>query len=149
MQEINRIDSTESIDSAVKINIPHYGIDLRVILLGLRYELVTQALCFSPKIEKEGDNVIVPTLRQRFTTKPINGYLVVHCRKNIKIPILMDGELLSVRCIDVLADFLEKKQVNYPMLLPSPTHEHTVRLQTSRLVSLEPSLLEVLTSQTS
>jgi hypothetical protein len=149
MQETNRIDSAETTESLVRINVPHYGIDLRVILLGLRYELVTQDLCFSHKIEKHGDNVIVPTLRQRFTTKPINGYLVVHCRKKIKIPILLDGELLSVRCVDVLADFLEKKQVNYPMLLPSPTHEHTVRLQTSRLVSLEPSLLEALSAQTS
>lgn len=149
MQEIDRTDSTESIDSSVRINVPHYGIDLRVILLGLRYELVTQELCFSPKIEKHGDNVIVPTLRQRFTTRPVNGYLVVHCRKTIKIPILMDGELLSVRCVNVLAEFLEKKQVNYPMLLPSPTHEHTVRLQTSRLVSLELPLLEASSSQTS
>lgn len=149
MQEIDRIDSAESDDSPMKINIPHYGVDLRVILLGLRYELVTQELCFSHKIEKHGDNVIVPTLRQRFTTRPINGYLVVHCRKTIKIPILLDGEFLSVKCVDVLSDFLEKMQVNYPMLLPSPTHEHTVRLQTSRLVSLEQKLLEALTSQTS
>lgn len=149
MQETNRTDSSDSIESAVRINIPHYGIDLRVILLGLRYELVTQELCFSHKIEKHGDNVIVPTLRQRFTTRPKNGYLVVHCRKTIKIPILLDGEFLSIKCVDVLSDFLEKMQVNYPMLLPSPTHEHTVRLQTSRLVSLEQKLLEASTSQTS
>lgn len=114
----------------MRINIPHYGIDLRRILLGLRYELVTQDLYFSPKIEKVENNVIVPTLRRRFTTSPKNGYLVVHYVKDVKIPIVMDGEFLALSSLEILVKYLEDKKINYPKLLPSPTHEHSVRLQT-------------------
>jgi hypothetical protein len=143
MSEINRIDSTESADSVMRINVPHYGIDLRRILLGLRYELVTQDIYFSPKIEKVKNNVVVPTLRRRFTTSPKNGYLVVHYVKDVKIPIVMDGELLALSSLEVLVNYLENKRINYPKLLPSPTHEHTVRLQTSIQESPYLKLLEV------
>jgi hypothetical protein len=130
MQETNRTDSTEPIESVMRINIPHYGIDLRRILLGLRYELVTQELYFSPKIEKVKNNVVIPTLRRRFTTTPKNGYLIIHYVKSVKLPIVLDGEFLAMSCLDVLVDYLEEKKINYPKLLPSPTHEYSVRLQT-------------------
>lgn len=126
MQETNGTDSTESIESPMRINIPHYGIDLRIILLGLRYELVTQELCFSPKKEFLYDNVIVPTLRRRFKIKPVKNYLVLHYIKDVKIPIIMDGDLLSVKIVDVIVNYLEEKRVNYPKPLPSPIHEHNV-----------------------
>ena len=138
MQETDRINQAESIDSPMKINIPHYGIDLRVILLGLRYELATQELYFAPKKQFPLDNVIVPTLRIRFNTYPKNGFLVVHYWKDVKIPIKMDGELISIETMDILVDYLEKKQVNYPARLPSPTHEHNVRLRISRREFPEP-----------
>ena len=129
MLQTDRDNQTETIESPMKINIPHYGIDLRVILLALKSELISQPLCFAPKFEKHVQ-VVVPTLRRKFKTRPVRGFLVVHYIKDVKIPIVMDGDTLSDQTIDVLSIYLEKMRVNYPKPLPSSKHEHIVRFET-------------------
>jgi hypothetical protein len=114
MQEINRDDQAESIDTPMKINVPHYGIDLRRILFALKDEILTHELCFSPKIEKKFDNVIVPTLRRRFKMRPVRDFIVIHYIRDVKVPVIMDGDKLSDHTIDVISNYLERMQVNYP-----------------------------------
>jgi len=128
MLQTDRDNQTETIDSPMKINIPHYGIDLRVILLALKSELISQPLCFSPKFEKHV-HVVVPTLRKKFKTRPVRGFLVVHYWKDVKIPIVMDGDTLSEQTIDVLSKYLERICVNYPKSLPSSRPEHIVHFE--------------------
>jgi len=56
--------------------------------------------------------VFIPTLREKFLLIPYKEYLVVKARKKIKIPMLMDGNMLSVKVIDVLVAWLENLKIN-------------------------------------
>jgi hypothetical protein len=98
----------------MKINVPHYGIDLRRILFALKEEILTYELCFSPKIENKTDNVIIPTLRRRFKLRPVRGYIVIHYIRDVKVPVVMDGDYLSAQTLDVISNYLERMRVNYP-----------------------------------
>jgi hypothetical protein len=57
-------------------------------------------------------DVFIPTLREKFLLIPYKEYLVVKARKKIKIPMLMDGTMLSVKVIDVLVAWLENLKIN-------------------------------------
>jgi hypothetical protein len=98
----------------MKINVPHYGIDLRRILFALKEEILMHELCFSPKIENKTDNVIIPTLRRRFKLRPVRGYIVIHYIRDVKVPVVMDGDYLSAQTLDVISNYLERMRVNYP-----------------------------------
>jgi hypothetical protein len=85
------------------------GIDLRRILLALRSEIPKRKLLFSSSSRAD---VFIPTLREKFLLIPYKEYLVVKARKKIKIPMLMDGTMLSVKVIDVLVAWLENLKIN-------------------------------------
>ena len=112
MHQIDRTDQAESTHSTMTINVPHYGIDLRVILLALKNELPKRKIRFSP-VFTERDDVIIPTLMRRFHTSPINGYLVVLYKRKIKILMEMEGSGLSEKTIDILVDYLERLEINH------------------------------------
>lgn len=114
MSETNRDDISPSRDTILTNFIPHYGIDLRVILISLSNELARKKIIFSPAFTDRAD-VIVPTLKHRFYTKPLRGYLIVSCRSKIKIPMEMDKNGLSLNTIEILCEYLEKIQINYPI----------------------------------
>jgi hypothetical protein len=112
MQQTDRTDQTDPTHSIMTLNIPHYGIDLRVILSALKNELPKRKIHFAPSFS-ERDDVIIPTLMRRFHTTPINGYLVVLYKRRIKIQMEMDGLNLSQKTIDVLVDYLERLEINH------------------------------------
>lgn len=115
MQEVNRTNQADSVDSIMRINIPHYGIDLRVILLAVSDHLPFRKLIFGPKINERAD-VIVPTLKFKFTTTPKNGFIVIRYRtKKVKVPIVLVDDKLSEEIIDAIAAYLERIKINYPI----------------------------------
>lgn len=115
MQEIDRIDSADPALSIMRINIPHYGIDLRVILLAVSDHLPYRKLIFGPKINERAD-VVVPTLKFKFTTTPKNGFLIIKYRtRKVKIPMTIIDKKLSEYTIDIIFDYLERIKINYPI----------------------------------
>jgi hypothetical protein len=115
MQEIDRTDSTEPAESIMRINIPHYGIDLRVILLAISDHIPYRKLLFGPKINERAD-VVVPTLKFKFTTTPMSGYLIIRYRtKKVKVPMKIVNNRLSEETIDIIFDYLERIKINYPI----------------------------------
>lgn len=115
MQETNRIDSAEPIVSIMRINIPHYGIDLRVILLAVSDHLPYRKLIFGPKINERAD-VVVPTLKFKFTTTPKSGFLIIRYRtRKVKIPMVIIDNRLSEETIDIIFYYLERIKINFPI----------------------------------
>jgi hypothetical protein len=109
MQQTDRTDTADTIDFAISIGVSTLGIDLRRILLALRSEIPKRKLLFSSSSRAD---VFIPTLREKFLLIPYKEYLVVKARKKIKIPMLMDGTMLSVKVIDVLVAWLENLKIN-------------------------------------
>lgn len=123
MQEIDRTDSAEAIDFAVVLNIPPAGIDLRRILLALRNTIPKRKILFAATSRAD---VFVPTLREKFTLIPYKDFLLVKTRKKIKIPMMMDGPLLSIEIIDIIVAWIENQGINDKFNTePLPTLEHT------------------------
>ena len=109
MQEINRIGSSPAVDSSVNIGVTTLGIDLRRILLALRTEIPQRKLMFSSSSRAD---VFVPTLREKFVLVPYKDYLVIKARKKIKIPMLMDGTMLSIKVVDIVVAWIEHLNIN-------------------------------------
>jgi len=111
MSEINTNDTALTDESAVSLPFRTYGIDLRVILLALRYEMLHQRVIFSPNHTHISD-VIIPTLRYKFSTYIKDGNLILTARRKVKLPIEIEDGMLSVRTIDILVAYLEKIKIN-------------------------------------
>lgn len=109
MQQTNRVDQTDSVDPSVILNAPLAGIDLRRILLAVRSEIPHRKLLFS---SGQRADVFVPTLREKFKLIPYKDFLVIKARKTIKIPMLMDGPMLSIKIIDVVVAWIEHQGIN-------------------------------------
>ena len=114
MQEIDRNDSTEAIDSLVRINIPHYGIDLRVIFLAISDKLPYYKFRFGPEFNMR-NHIVVPTLKFKFITYPRDGYLIIYYRGSVKVKMELEEDKLSEKTIDIICDYLERIQINYPI----------------------------------
>jgi hypothetical protein len=109
MQETNRTDTTITDNPVLNIGVPTIGIDLRRILLAVRSEIPHRKLLFSSNSRAD---VFVPTLRERFWLVPYKDYLLIKARKKIKIPMLMDGPVLSTKIIDVVVAWIEHLGIN-------------------------------------
>lgn len=109
MQETNRLDSAATNDPVLNIGVPSLGIDLRRILLAVRTQIPQRKLLFSSSSRAD---VFVPTLRQKFCLIPHGEYLVVRARKNIKIPMLLEGSALSVQVVDIVVAWIEHIGIN-------------------------------------
>lgn len=109
MQEINGIDSSESNESVVILNVPPIGIDLRRIFIALRKDIPHKKLMFSSSSRAD---VFIPTLRQKFILIPHKEFLIVKASKKIKLPLVMDGVLLDMKIIDILVAWLEHLGIN-------------------------------------
>lgn len=100
-------------DPAVSLKIPELRIDIRVILLSLRYELLHQKIYFAPRLYEKRSHVIVPTLRYKFVTWYEDGFMNIHIHRNkFKIPCFLDEDMVSERTIDLLCAIIEHKKVN-------------------------------------
>lgn len=125
MQEINRIDSTITDNPILNIGVPTLGIDLRRILLAVRSEIPHRKLLFSSNSRAD---VFVPTLRERFWLVPHQDYLIIKARKKAKIPMLMDGLVLSEKVIDIVVAWIEHLGINDKTNIePLPIDERNVR----------------------
>lgn len=109
MQETDRIDTTLADNPFLNVGVPASGIDLRRILLAVRSEIPHQKLLFSSSSRAD---VFVPTLREKFWLVPHKEYLVIKARKKVKIPMLMDGPVLSEKLIDVIVAWIEHLGIN-------------------------------------
>ena len=113
MSETNTNDTTITNNSAINIGYRRYGIDLRSILLALRYELLWNKIIFGPKFTDKV-NVVIPTLRRPFKTYCKGEYIIITAQKRIKIPYTADENGLSIQTIDIITAYLEKSRINYP-----------------------------------
>ena len=111
MSETNRDDISIAEYPFLNLGVPNNGIDIRVILLALKYELPRQKICFGNRFDAKFD-VVVPTLRIKFTTEPVNGFIIFTGMKKIKLPIKMDGEFLSEEIINILCAVIEQVKIN-------------------------------------
>jgi hypothetical protein len=109
MQKIDRIDSTETINAFVVVNVPSLGIDLRRILIALRKEIPQRKLLFSSTSRAD---VFVPTLKEKFVLLPHKEFLIVKARKRIKLPMVMEGPLLDMKIIDIIVAWIEHLGIN-------------------------------------
>ena len=113
MSEIDPDYQAEPAFSSVILNIPPQGIDLRVILRALRYELLHQKLGFSYDAQHKF-HVVIPTLKKRFRTRYRDGYIEMRtvCRL-VRIQAEISEEGLSDRTIDLMCAYLELWKINY------------------------------------
>ncbi len=111
MSEINTDDTTFTDDPAINIGIPPYGIDLKVILMAVRDYLLWEKLQFAKEAGKTA-NIIIPTLRESFTTEYVDGYIILNQRKSYRIPVTFDGPDISEETINIMCACLEKTKVN-------------------------------------
>ncbi len=109
MQEIDRIDKTIANDPVLNIGVPSVGVDLRRILLALRSEIPRRKLLFSASSRAD---VFVPTLREKFWLVPHKDYLLIKARKKVKMPMVMDGLILSEKVIDIIVAWIENLGIN-------------------------------------
>lgn len=109
MQETDRIDQAIATNPIVNIGIPPIGIDLRRILIALRYHLPRRKIVFG---SNRNDDVFVPTLMTRIKIFPHNNFLIVCHAKRVKVPIVMDGDLLDIRVVNLIAAWLEARNLN-------------------------------------
>ncbi len=117
MSEIDRDYTTDPAFSTVVLNIPPLVIDIRVILMSLKYELVNMTLGFSNKAEYRY-HIIVPTLRKRFKTSVKDGYLQLSTmNKSINIPLEFEDGVISDKTIDILCACIERWNLNGPKKL--------------------------------
>jgi hypothetical protein len=113
MSEINPDYTALTNDPSINLELPELRIDIRVILLSLRYELLHQKIYFSPVFYKKYCHVIVPSLRHRFITWYDGGFLYVEIRKRTtKLPCFLDEDMVSERTIDLLCAVIEHKGIN-------------------------------------
>ena len=112
MSEIDRDYTTDPAFATVNLNIPPAGIDLRIILRALRYELLNYKLGFSNKPEYR-HHIIIPTLRKKFRTKYKDGYIEIRRRcYMIRIPAEIENDVISDRTIDIMCAYLESWKIN-------------------------------------
>lgn len=113
MSEIDPDYTTDTAFSTVILNIPSIGIDLRVILRALRYELLHTRLAFSYDI-KHRYHIIIPTLKKRFRTRYKDGYIEMRTASHmVRIPAHIENNELADRTIDIMCAYLELWQINY------------------------------------
>lgn len=113
MSEIDPDYSADPAFSTVILNIPPHGIDLRVILRALRYELLHSKLAFSYDI-KHRYQIVIPTLRKRFRTRYRDGYIEMRTTaRMVRIPAEISEQGVSDRTIDLMCAYLELWKINY------------------------------------
>lgn len=113
MSEIDPDYTTDPAFSTVILNIPPHGIDLRVILRALRYELLHSRLAFSYDV-KHRYQIVIPTLKKRFRTKYKDGYIEMRTvSRMVRIPAHIENNEISDRTIDIMCAYLELWQINY------------------------------------
>lgn len=109
MSQTNRDDISIAEYPFLSIGVTTLGIDLRRILLALRTHIPQRKLLFSSTYRAD---VFIPTLREKFVLIPHNGYLVIKARKKIKIPMVMEDGMLSLRVIDIVVAWIEHLGIN-------------------------------------
>jgi hypothetical protein len=113
MSEIDPDYTALADDPAVSLKIPELRIDMKVILLALRYELLHQKIYFSPRFYMKRSHVIVPSLRYRFCTWYDDGFIRIKInRTEYKVPCFLDEDVVSERTIDLLCAIIEHKKIN-------------------------------------
>lgn len=117
MSEIDTDSTADPALAGMTIYLPHVGIDLKRIMLSLKFELPRRKIVFGNKFDLVTD-VVIPTLCERFTTKPVRNYLVVIKRKKLKIPMELEDGALSEKAIDILCRVLEECEINTVKSLP-------------------------------
>jgi hypothetical protein len=46
--------------------------------------------------------------------RPVRDFIVIHYIRDVKVPVVMDGDKLSDHTIDVISNYLERMRINYP-----------------------------------
>ena len=87
MSEIDTNDKAITDDPSINIRYRRYGIDIRSILLSLRYELLWDKIVFGPQFNHRV-NVVIPTLRKEFRTYCKDNYIIITAKKRIKMILL-------------------------------------------------------------
>ena len=117
MSEINPDYTAITNDPAINFDMPDLRIDIRVILLALRFELLHQKIYFAPKFHLQYCNVIIPSLRYKFSTWYDNGFMVVKVGQNTtRLPCFLEEDMVSERTIDLMCAVLEHRQINAGIL---------------------------------
>lgn len=112
MSEIDPDYTSEPAFAAVNLYIPPAGIDLRVILKALKFELLHSKLAFSYDV-KYRYQIIIPTLRRRFKTRYKDGYIeIIRPSRMIRIPAEIENNALSDKTIDLMCAYLELWKMN-------------------------------------
>lgn len=83
-----------------------YDVDLRIVLMAIRYEMLHQKIRFSSTHTHNSD-VIIPSIRREFFTMIKENYLLVKAERLVKIPLEIDEGGVAPQTIDILVAYLE------------------------------------------
>lgn len=114
MQEIDTIDSAIANDPFINMPIPPIGIDMRRIIIALRKEIPKRKIVFSANYR--GD-VFIPTLKKKIIMIPHENHLIVSQYKKIKLPLLLEEDLLDMKIVDIIVAWIESRNVNIKLEL--------------------------------
>jgi len=114
MSEITTNDTALATNPAINLGIPPYGIDLKVILMAVRDDMLYQRLHFTKNHAQKCD-VVIPTLRENFVTRYVDGHIIIKQRKSIRIPVTFDGCSISEETINIMCAWLESLRINQPI----------------------------------
>jgi hypothetical protein len=102
-------------DPTVAIAFPEVFIDLKVILMSLRFELAHNSLYFNNHFSRSRAMVIIPSLSSKFQTYYKDGFLyLVFARKLYRLPCELDDEWVSEQTIDILVALLMHLRAHRP-----------------------------------
>lgn len=117
MSEIDPDYTAFADDPTINFEVPDLRIDLRVVLLALRFELLHQKIYFAPKFYIQYCHVIVPSLKYKFSTWYDAGFMMIKVgRITTRIPCFLDEDMVSERTVDLMCAVLEHRQINAGIL---------------------------------
>lgn len=105
MSKINTDYSTITDNPAITIYYPEMFVDIKVILMALRWEMASQPLHLARFKFLTTINVIVPTLATTLKIRYANGFITVKSRrKKYRIPCELENFMVPEWAIDALVE---------------------------------------------
>lgn len=115
MSKVDTDNQTLADDPTINLGVPDYKIDIKVVLMSLREEIITEGIRISNREFPKGTNVVIPSIVGPFDIWFENGYIYfrkVYKGKLHRFPCEFEDGLLSERLIDLICAYVEYYKLN-------------------------------------
>lgn len=102
-------------EPTINIILPPFGLNLKPILMSLRWEIINGGITLAGKHNNRyRNNVIVPSLKCSFHIAYMDGYLLIGTRRSCwcKIPVAFEEDTIPETIIDIMVAFIEHRGTN-------------------------------------